>query len=274
MNSLVNSEDAFFKIEFSKDVLILTKTWVQNILPSPLFQLIVSGKPEHRGNYYIPESSCGSAPKPPVRPEPHWTANKTRHSTSLADSWFPTIWPPWPAHQGCLQTPHWQLVHTTSSLWAPRTGFRSKHFIPRYLHNTHSRYFIYCQLSTANTSVSKHLSKHQFTSWNIPFYYLLHLFTICAYGISMYTYRVCILEHILLLFTTYAYLSAAVVLKHSLYISCRLWIQQLGLHLLSSFMGQCQFKITSHKQTYLLAIANSTVDRNEVLFKAHSLICT
>lgn len=78
----------------------------------------------------------------------------------------------------------------------------------------------------------------------------------CTYGVSMYTYRVCILEHILQ-FTICAYLSVTVVLKHSLYISCRLWIQQLGLHLLSSFMGQCQFKITSHKQTYLHAVANS-----------------
>lgn len=85
----------------------------------------------------------------------------------------------------------------------------------------------------------------------------------------MYTYRVCILERILLLFTIYAYLSVTVVLKHSLHISCRLWIRQLGLHLLSSFMGQRQLKIASHKQTYLLAVANTIVDGNKVLFQAH-----
>ena len=40
------------------------------ILPASLFQLIVTGKPQHRDNWYVPESRCGSAPKVPARPEP------------------------------------------------------------------------------------------------------------------------------------------------------------------------------------------------------------
>lgn len=73
---------------------------------------------------------------------------------------------------------------------------------------------------------------------------------------------VCILEQILLLFTTHApaYLNVAVLTKHSLCTSCTSWIQQLGLRLLSPLMGQRQFKTTSHKQTCLHTIINSCVD--------------
>lgn len=73
-------------------------------------------------------------------------------------------------------------------------------------------------------------------------------------------------EHILLLFTvrTPAYLSIPVVLKHSLSISCEMWILQVGLRFLSSFMGQW----TSHEQKCLLTIVNSTVHRNKIIFKS------
>lgn len=57
--------------QFSKDVPVPTKPWVQHILPPPLFQFIVTGKPDHRDNWCVPESPCGSAPKVPAKPEPH-----------------------------------------------------------------------------------------------------------------------------------------------------------------------------------------------------------
>lgn len=48
----------------------------------------------------------------------------------------------------------------------------------------------------------------------------------------------------------------------------KLRIQQPGLRLLSSFMGQCQFKIRSRTQTCLITTVNSAVDRSKTLFKS------
>lgn len=136
----------------------------------------------------------------------------------------------------CLQSSCSQLVHLLSSLWVPRLVFRSNHYLPQFLQTLIPHSFIYCQSSTNGTILRKCLS----------------------FLASIY-----IQEHILLLFTicTPAYLSVTVVLKHSLYIICKLWIQQLDLHLLSSFMGQCQYRITSHKQACLHMVGNNTTDK-------------
>lgn len=143
----------------------------------------------------------------------------------------------------CLQSSCSQLGHPLSSLWLPKLVFTSNHYLYQYIQTLIPHSFIYCQVSTNGTILRKCIS----------------------FLASIY-----IQEHILLLFIicTPAYLSVTVVLKHSLCISYKSWIEQLDLSLLSSFMGQCQFRITSHKQACLHMVVNSTIDKNIILFKS------
>lgn len=209
--------------QFSKDAPILANVGVQNIWPTPC----ISAAGSQDLLWEWSSSACHARPRV-------WAQSEAGHSPSLARAW---CWPVWPFGicSPPISSPCAQLAHVPS----PWPLLRMVLAATLYLRSS--------------CSVWLHLLPG-INKW----YYSEEVFLRFPF-----LALVCILEHILLLFTicTPAYLSVTVLLKHSLYTSCKLWIQQLGLRLLFPFMGQGQFEIASHKQTCLLTIVNSAIDR-------------